>query len=80
MPEREVIHGDAIPWLDAWAPRADACFITSLPDVSEVPALGLDGWRTWFEDTAALVLERTSPNAVAVFFQSDILEGGEWID
>ncbi|MDB4997620.1 MAG: uncharacterized protein JWM74_5052 [Myxococcaceae bacterium] len=80
MAEREVIHGDAIPWLHAWAPRRDACFVTSLPDVSEVPALGVDAWRTWFEDTAALVIERTAPSAVAVFFQSDILEGGEWID
>jgi hypothetical protein len=80
VPEREVIHGDAIPWLTSWAPREDACFVTSLPDVSEVPALGLEGWRRWFEATAALVIERTAPNAAAIFFQSDIRESGEWID
>jgi DNA methylase len=80
VPGREVIHGDAVPWLHAWRPREDACFVTSLPDVSEVPSLGLAGWRAWFEDTAALVIDRTAPNAAAVFFQSDIRESGEWVD
>ena len=77
---REIIHGDAIPWLRAFTPRNDASFITSLPDVSELPELGLPGWRGWFEETAALILERTHPEAVAIFFQSDIRKGGAWVD
>jgi hypothetical protein len=80
VPAREVIHGDALPWLKAWTPRPDACFVTSLPDLSELQELDLAGWRAWFEDAAALVIERTAPSGVAVFFQSDIRANGEWID
>ena len=29
--------------------------VTSLPDISEVPHLGFEGWRRWFEDTAKRV-------------------------
>jgi len=44
-PSRVVHHADAIPWLRAHAPLAGASVVTSLPDVSEVPALSLDAWR-----------------------------------
>lgn len=80
MAAREVIEGDAIAWLNAWTARDDACFVTSLPDLSELPELDLAGWSAWFEDAAALVIERTAPTAVSIFFQSDIREGGAWID
>ncbi len=77
---REVIHGDAMAWLRGASQRDDASFVTSLPDLSEMPGLDLNAWTRWFEDAAALILERTAPEAVAIFFQSDIRAAGVWID
>lgn len=54
--------------------------ITSLPDVSEVPALGFEGWRTWFGEAAAAVMAAVPADGVAIFFQSDIRRGGIWVD
>ncbi len=58
----------------------EASVVTSLPDVSELPQLGFEGWQRWFEDAAALVASRVSEDGVAIFFQSDIKHGGAWID
>ena len=77
---RIVHHADAIAWLQAQGKLIGASVITSLPDVSELPRLGLDGWRRWFEDAAALVMACTADEGVAIFFQSDIKRGGFWID
>jgi hypothetical protein len=79
LPTRTVHHGDAIPWLRDQA-LGGCSIVTSLPDVSELPQLGLDGWMRWFEDAAALVLERTPDQAVAIFYQSDVRHAGRWID
>jgi hypothetical protein len=79
-PARLVHNADAIAWLQAQGKLAGASIITSLPDVSELPRLGLDGWRRWFEDAAALVMACTVDEGVAIFFQSDIKHGGLWID
>jgi hypothetical protein len=79
-PKRIVHKADAIAWLQAQGTLAGASVITSLPDVSELPRLGLDGWRRWFEDAAALVMACTGDQGVAIFFQSDIKHGGLWID
>ena len=54
--------------------------ITSLPDVSEVPALGFDGWRTWFEYAAMAVMAAVPDDGVAIFFQTDIRREGVWVD
>ena len=77
---REVYEADAIAWLGARERLSDASVVTSLPDVSELPTLGFEGWRRWFEDAAALVASRVPDEGVAVFFQSDIKHGGAWID
>lgn len=77
---REVHQADAIAWLGAQERLAGASVVTSLPDVSELPALGFEGWRRWFEDAAALTMSRVPEEGVAVFFQSDIKHGGAWID
>jgi DNA methylase. len=77
---RIVHNADAIAWLQAQGKLAGASVITSLPDVSELPRLGLEGWRRWFEDAAALVMACTADEGVAIFFQSDIKRGGIWID
>jgi hypothetical protein len=81
MPTTRIVHNaDAIAWLQAQGKLVGASLITSLPDVSELPRLGLDGWRRWFEDAAALVMACTADEGVAIFFQSDIKHGGLWID
>jgi hypothetical protein len=74
-----VHHGDAIPWLREQE-LAGCSVVTSLPDVSELPHLGLAGWLRWFEDAAALVLEKTPSDAAAIFYQSDVRHHGRWID
>ena len=79
-PTRIVHNADAIAWLQAQGKLAGASIITSLPDVSELPRLGLDGWRRWFEDAAALVMACTADEGVSIFFQSDIKRAGLWID
>ena len=79
-PQRVVHHADAIAWLRARGPLAGASVVTSLPDVSELPALGFEGWQRWFEDAALLTLNATPDEGVAIFFQSDIKRAGVWID
>ena len=81
MAATRIVHNaDAMVWLQAQGKLVGASIITSLPDVSELPHLGLDAWRRWFEDAAALVMECTPDQGVAIFFQSDIKHGGFWID
>jgi len=77
---REVHQADAIAWLGGQERLVGASVVTSLPDVSELPALGFEGWLRWFEDAAGLVASRVPDDGVAVFFQSDIKHGGAWID
>lgn len=79
-PARTVHHGDALPWLRAAGTLAGASVITSLPDVSELPALGIDGWRRWFEEAALLTMQAVPDDGVAIFFQSDVKRAGLWID
>ena len=79
-PGRTVHHGDALPWLRAAGKIAGASVVTSLPDVSELPALGLDGWRRWFEDAALLTMQSVPDEGVAIFFQSDVRRAGLWLD
>ena len=81
MAATRIVHNaDAMVWLQAQGKLVGASIITSLPDVSELPHLGLDAWRRWFEDAAALVMECTPDQGVAIFFQSDIKHRGFWID
>jgi hypothetical protein len=66
--------------LRAHAPLAGASVVTSLPDLSELPALRIDGWRRWFEEAAELVVRSVPDEGVAIFFQSDIRHAGLWVD
>jgi hypothetical protein len=75
-----VHHGDAIAWLRAHAPLEGCSVVTSLPDLSEVPALDDATWARWFEDAAALVMESVPDRGVALFFQSDVKRAGTWVD
>lgn len=80
QPRRIVHHADAVEWLRAQGRLDGVSVVTSLPDVSELPALGLDGWRRWFVAAAAAAMDSVADDGVAVFFQSDIRRHGVWID
>ena len=77
---RVVVHGDALIWLQAQGALAGASVVTSLPDVSELPALGFAAWRDWFIGAAELTMTGVPDEGVAVFFQSDIRHDGGWVD
>ena len=77
---REVICGDGIAWLEAARLDATHAIITSLPDHSEVPHLGVSGWKTWFANTVALACRAIADDAVAIFYQTDVKHDGTWID
>jgi len=77
---REVIQAEALDWLARHPATPNTSVLTSLPDVSELPELGFDGWRTWFLTAAESVVRWTPEQGVAMFYQSDIRRGGCWID
>lgn len=79
-PQREVLQGDGVAWLRATTLRPTQALVTSLPDHSELPALGFEGWRTWFQDVAELCCASVDPEAVAIFYQTDVKHEGRWID
>lgn len=78
--QREVFHADALQWLPERTPLGGCSIITSLPDRAELPRLSFAAWRDWFADAAALVLTAVPPEGIAIFFQSDVLHGGLWVD
>jgi len=80
MPVRQVLQAEALAWLDANHPDAYASVVTSLPDVSELPDLDFDAWRAWFVGAVRQVIRWVPDEGVAIFYQSDVREGGEWID
>lgn len=80
LPLREVIQGDAFTWLDEHPAEPGSSVITSLPDLSELPELGLEGWRSWFIAAAERVLRWLPDDGVAIFYQSDIRWENVWID
>jgi hypothetical protein len=76
---RIIHHGDGVAFLANRLPP-DHAIVTSLPDHSELPALGVDGWRRWFVDTVALACRAVADDAVAIFYQTDVKHDGRWID
>jgi hypothetical protein len=79
-PRRTVHTGDGVAWLTAATLPPDHAVVTSLPDHSELPELGFDAWRAWFEDVAALCCRAVADDAVAVFYQTDVKRDGRWVD
>ena len=65
---RDIVRGEALAWLEATSPPANASVITSLPDVSELQVdggpMGLEAWRAWFVDAARRII-RWVPDRVA---------------
>ena len=80
MARRTVHQGDALAWLEEQGTLTSASLITSLPDVSGLPELGLGGWRDWFVSAAEAVLRHTPDEGVAIFYQTDIKVEGTWVD
>lgn len=79
-PKREVFTDDAIEWLKNFNEPTGYSFLGSLPDISEFPGYSLEQWKEWFQSTAELILAKTSPEGVTLFFQSDIRLEKLWVD
>ena len=77
-----MIQAEALEWLRQNAAEPTDAVITSLPDFSELPALGpgLDGWKRWFIDAAAELVRWPAPGMPSLFFQSDVRHQGMWVD
>ena len=79
-----VVHcGDGLAWLELAKTEGTlkgASIITSLPDISELPALGPEGWTLFFEDAAYRCAMAIDDDALCIFFQSDVKIDGVWID
>ncbi|HET7754903.1 MAG TPA: SAM-dependent methyltransferase [Anaeromyxobacteraceae bacterium] len=79
-PLRTIHCDDGIAWLRAARLASEHAIVTSLPDASELPELGFDGWRRWFIETAELVCRAAADDGVAIFYQTDVKRDGRWID
>ncbi len=80
MTTRRVIQAEALSWLDANPADDGVSVVTSLPDVSELPELGVAAWRAWFVGAVRRVVRWVPASGVAIFYQSDVRQGGAWID
>ncbi len=78
-PRREVFHTEALAWLADHPAMPGMSVITSLPDLSEVPAMGFEGWKTWFKQAAQAVLAWIPMDGTCIFYQSDIRHQGLWV-
>jgi hypothetical protein len=78
--KREVLCEDAIIWLQQEHDLLPASLVTSLPDISEFTGYSLEKWKSWFLQTAELVFQKTHPDGVTIFYQSDIKREGVWVD
>jgi hypothetical protein len=72
--------GDGVSFLTRGPFPPDHALVTSLPDHSELPELGFEGWRAWFVETAARCCAAVDDGAVAVFYQTDVKHDGGWVD
>ena len=79
-PRRVVHHADGVAFLTRGGLPDDHAIITSLPDHSELPSLGIAAWKQWFVDTVALACRALGDDGVAVFYQTDVKHDGRWID
>lgn len=80
-PPTRVVHcADGVAWLREHDLPADHAVVTSLPDVSELPELGFEGWRRWFTVAATTACRAVADDGVAIFYQTDVKVDGRWID
>jgi hypothetical protein len=78
--QRTIVRAEALAYLAEHRSQAHASVVTSLPDVSELPELGLLAWKAWFKAAAQQVISWLPEAGVAIFFQSDVRVEGTWID
>ena len=79
MAQRTVYCEDAITWLNSQQKLEGCSLVASMPDISEF-SLSLEEWKTWFMNTATLILSRCPDEGVTIFYQSDIKNQGTWVD
>jgi hypothetical protein len=77
---KRIIQAEALAWLAENPASPGTSVITSLPDVSEVPERGFEGWKAWFGEAARAVLRWVPEPGLVIFFQSDIRKDGVWVD
>lgn len=80
MQPRTIVQAEACSWLGENPSRPGDAVITSLPDVSETSGLPFGAWRQWFIDTARQIIRWLPAESPAIFFQSDIRRGAQWVD
>jgi hypothetical protein len=80
VPRRTVVQAEALAWLAEHPAAPGTSVITSLPDVSELAEYDCAAWRVWFLRAVQAVLAWVPADGVAIFFQSDVLSRGVWID
>lgn len=77
---RTIHQGDAILWLKN-QPILNGCsIVTSMPDISEFPGFSIPEWKAWFQEAAGLIFSKSAEDGLTIFYQTDILRDGEWID
>jgi hypothetical protein len=80
QPRRTVHQHEALAWLAENPAEPGSSVITSLPDVSELPECDFEAWRSWFLTAVGAVLSWVPADGLAIFFQTDVLHGGAWVD
>jgi hypothetical protein len=80
MPVRRVVQAEALAFLASHPAEPGTSVVTSLPDLSELPHLDEEAWRTWFVEAVRSVVAWVPEAGVAVFYQSDIRRAGRLID
>lgn len=78
--QRSVFHADGLEWLANASLGPEHAIVTSLPDASEFPKFTLPQWREWFSNAVSRCCERSHPQAVVIFYQTDIKREGTWVD
>jgi hypothetical protein len=79
LPAYEIVQGDGLAWMRTHPAQPGTCVITSLPDISELPALDFAAWRSWFVASAREVLAWVPASDMAIFYQSDVLHERGWV-
>lgn len=79
-PTRTVHCADALQWLDANPLTDGQAILTSLPDSSELRRLPFAAWQQWFVATAERLVRAVPARSAAIFYQTDVLRDGHWID
>jgi len=76
---QSIVQGDGLEWMRAQHAERGTSVITSLPDVSELPALSFEAWQRWFVAAARAVLHWVPASDMAIFYQSDVLHEQAWV-